>query len=51
MGLVPYKRISSEMASPFHHVRTHQCASYEPGRDSLPHHAGTMILDLEPPEL
>lgn len=52
MELVPYKRGSREIPSPFHYVRTQQeVGSLQPRKESLPDHAGTLISDFQPLEL
>lgn len=49
MGLVPYKRDSTEVPSAFHHVRVQvEGTSYELGKEPISKrdHAGALILDL-----
>ena len=49
MELVPYRRSSSDILSPFHHMKT-QWKVCHARRRSSPDHAGTMISDFQPPE-
>ena len=52
MWLVPLWRDPMELPHPFHPVRTQwKSTSYGPLRRPSPDHAGTLISDVQPPEL